>query len=290
MQNNINFDEFKCRCSAISQLLSDSRSNPQLTEKQAETIKLYEAKPNITENQAQELARLLLIKENSTKVILSDTCIAYLMEWYSWHTAGKEPVSKEAMYIQYVEKGKDVEADSIELLSKVNGIKYHKNEKRIFNDYLTGIPDIFVGEQIMAANKISDIKSAWDYPTYLKKLNIPISKANDLQIKGYMDITGATEGEVCDCLVDAPPRIMKDFHDALLRKMNVISEDSPEFIKEWEIMERSLIFSDIPYKQRVFKKPVEAFNEFDQQKLYDKVKICREWLWSFHETYIKLNN
>lgn len=286
---DFNADKFKCRCSAISNMISESRSNPTLTEKQTATLATLEQKEFLTERQQQELADLLIKKENATKVILSDTCIAYLMEWYSYETTGKKPVSKETMYVQYVEKGKDVEEDSIALLSIVNGVVYHKNEERISNDYLTGIPDIYVGEELMAATKISDIKSAWDYPTFLKKLNTPASRPNDLQIKGYMDITGATDGEVCDCLVNAPMRIMKDYHDNLLRKMNVVSSESPEFIKEWEILERSMIFDDIPYKQRVFKKPIEPFNDFDRQKLYDKVKICREWLQSFHEMYLKLN-
>ena len=289
-QKTFNADNFKCRCSTITQLLSESRSNPTLTEKQVTRLTELENKGILTTVQQNELTELLVKKENSTKIILSDTCIAYLMEWYSWARVKKEPVSKEVIYIQYVEKGKDVESDSIELLSKVNGVKYTKNEERVSNEYLTGIPDIFVGETIMTANKISDIKSAWDYPTYLKKINLPVSKSNDYQIKGYMDITDATEGEICDCLVDAPARIMKDYYDSLLRKMPVISAESPEFVKEWEIMERSMSFSDIPYKQRVFKKKVEAFSDFDRQKLYDKVKICREWLFDFHEMFIKLNN
>jgi hypothetical protein len=286
----VNFDNFKCRCSAISNLLSESRSNPTLTEKQATRMVELLYREELTPKMQIELAELQVRKENAKNIVLSDTCIVYLMQWYAWETAQKKAVDKEAMYIQFVEKGKDVEADSIELLSKVNGVKYEKNEQRICNEYLSGIPDIYVGEEIMLATKISDIKSAWDYPGYLKKINTPVQKNNDLQIKGYMDITGATEGEVCDCLVNTPLRIVKDIHDSLLRKMPVISEESPEFQYEWSILERSMFFDDIPYKQRVFKKSVEPFNEFDRQKLYDRVKVCRDWLWTFNEMFQKLNN
>lgn len=288
--STINFDNFKCRCSAISIMLSDSRSNPQITEGQLKRLEDYEKRDKLTEVQKVDMADLIQKRENGKKTILGDTIVAYLMEYYSWATAQKKSVSKEAMYIQFVEKGKDVEEESITLLSIIDGIIYSKNEERVENEYLSGIPDLFVGDNIMSATRISDIKSAWDYPGYLKKINTPVSKVNDLQIKGYMDITGATEGEVCDCLVNTPLRIVKDIHDSLLRRMNVISSESPEFINEYEILERSMLFDDIPHRQRVFRKKVEPFNEFDRNKLYDRVKIGREWLNNFHEMFVRLNN
>ena len=119
-------------------------------------------KEKLTTKQQEKLAELLLKKDSEPKVELSETCLTYLMEWYSWEVFGKAPVDKEAMYIQYCEKGKDVEEDSITLLSLVEGEFYQKNEDRICNDFLTGIPDVYKGDQLIGATKITDIKSAWE--------------------------------------------------------------------------------------------------------------------------------
>jgi len=287
--SDINFDLFKCRCSSIHKALANSRSNPVLTEKQSIRLSELETKASLTDKTREELAELLIKKQNITKVVLSDTYIEYLMEWYSWHTTGKVPVSKETMYINYVEKGKDVEDDSITLLSLVEGEIHEKNEERIQNDYLSGIPDIYTGKSIMQAKKIKDIKSSWDYPGFLKKIHSANSNGNDLQLKGYMDITGAPEAEIVHCLVNTPERIKYDLRGYLLKKMNVISEESPEFLSAYDELARSMDFDDIPIHKRVFKIKVDQFSEFQRQQVYDRVKVGREWLWNFHEMYEMLN-
>ena len=288
--STINWDNFKYRCSSIDKAFAKSKSNPVLTEKQEKEFNELEKIAHIlTETQSKRFAELLLKKENGSKIILSDTYIEYLMEYYSWATTGKKAVSKEVIYLQFVEKGKEVENDSILLLSQVEGLNYVKNEQRVENKYLSGIPDVFVGEEIMKATKITDLKSIWDYPGFLKKINQPVETKYDRQVKGYMDITGASEGEIADCLVDTPLWQQKDFHDLLLRKMNVISDESPAFRNEWEIIERSMTFEDIPKHKRVFKQKVEPFSDFDRNYLYDRVKIGREWLWKFDEMYQNLN-
>lgn len=287
--NTINWSDFRCRCSSIDKAFAKSRSNPVLTEKQCLRLDELEKKSTLTSNMVAELAELQVKKGNGSKIILSDVFIEYLMEYYAWVTAKRKPVSKELMYVQFLEKGKEVEKESIELLNFVEGTEYVKNEERVYNDFLSGEPDVFIGDHVMNATKISDTKSCWDYPGFLKMINQAVSNPRDRQVKGYLDITGAMEGEIACCLVNTPLKIIKDFHDALLRKMDVISELSTEFIAEWEILERSMIFDDIPKHKRVWKQPIEPFNDFDRNYLYDRVKIARDWLYTFDEMYQKLN-
>lgn len=287
--STINWQDFRCRCSSIDKAFAKSRSNPVLTEKQAARMDELDKKDILTTKMQEEYAELLVKKENGSKIILSDTFIDYLMEHYSWVTVKKKPVSKELMYVQFLEKGKDVEKQSIALLSEIEGIDYVKNEERVYNDFLSGEPDVFVGDNIMNATKISDTKSCWDYPGFLKMINKEVSNSRDRQVKGYLDITGAREGEIACCLVNTPQKIIFDFYNALLRKMDVISDEAPEFKAEWEIIERSMIFDDIPKHKRVWKQPIEPFNDFDRQYLYDRVKIARDWLYSFDEMYQQLN-
>lgn len=296
MENKeINFDDFKVRCSAISMALSNSRTNPVITEKQTLRLIELEAKENLTDKMKEEVAELLEKKMNGTKIILSDTCISYLMSEYAWRVEGKVSVTKEIMDIPQMQKGRIVEPDSLRLLTLVDGIQYNANEdengerERVFNDFLSGEVDAYVGESIMTATILPDVKSIWDLPTFLCKIHEPLTVSNDWQVKGYMDITGAQEGFIANCLVDTPENVIEGVKWKLLGKLNVATEEAPEFKSKWEILERSMRFNTMPIHKRVFKKPVEKMSDIQQQLLYDRVKVCREWLNTFHETYESLN-
>jgi hypothetical protein len=285
---NINFGNFKVRCSAIGKILTTSKENPCLTEKQAIRLDELQAKPTITEKQQAELAELLVKKENSTKVILSDTCIEYLMEAYALFVYGKKSVTKE-LDIEYYEKGKLMEEESITLLSLVEKMYYEKNDERVENEFLSGEPDLFVGAHIMKAERITDIKSVWDYPGFLKRTVKGLDAHHDEQVKGYMDITGAKQGEVAYCLVNMPDTIQNDYRRKLMYRMNVATEEAPEFLRAAAELTNSMVFDNIPMNLRVYKVVVPPFNDFERSRVYERVKHCREWLNAYHIEYQKLN-
>jgi hypothetical protein len=278
----INFDNFKVRCSAIGKVMSNSRSNPCLTEKQALRLDELEKKEVLTEKMKEELADLLIKKANGSKIILSDTCIEYLMEVYAWEVLGKQAVTKE-LDMEYTRKGKIGEPESIKLLSLVDGMLYEKNEERWYNEFLSGEPDIF------HENKIIDIKTCWDCPGFLKKINCSLENGYSYQIRGYLDITGATEGEVVYALINTPETIVNDYKRKLFYQMEVVTEESPEYVEAVANLVNSMYFDDIPMHKRVFRVKVEPFSDQERQKLYDRVKVCRDWLNEFHEMYQKLN-
>ena len=292
----VNWDDFKVRCSAISMVLAESSENPSLTEKQSIRLSELEGKDTLTDKMKVEMAELLVKKENSTKVILSDTCIGYLMTEYAWRTQGMVSITRELMDIPQMQKGTIVEPESLALLSLVDGVYYLPNEdengnrERIYNEYLSGEVDAYCGESIMGAECIPDIKSIFDYPTFLSKIHEPLTKANDLQIKGYLEISGSPKGFVANCLVDSDEGTINFMKMKLLSKMRVATEEDPKFKERWQILERSMKFNHMEPKKRVFKKNVEPMNDFLRQKLYDQVKKCREWLNNFHENYKLLNN
>jgi predicted transcriptional regulator len=283
------FEDFKVRCSAISKVLSKSQANPCLTDNQAKELEDLEKKDKLTEKQRERVAELMVKKDNSTKVILSDTCTSYLLEVYAWETAQKFSITKE-MDVEQLQRGNISEPESIELLSFVDNVLYVKNTERVNNDFLTGEPDIFVGEVIMQAKKITDVKSIWDYPGFLCKTRLKeADPANDWQVKGYMDITGAQAGEVANCLVNLPESIVNDYMRRLLYKMDVATDENPEYKRAAAILAHSMRFDDIPAHQRVHKIPVIPMTEFEKQFLYDRVKVCREWLNKYHEERLKVN-
>lgn len=287
--NNTNWDEFRCRCSAISKIMANTRSNPQLTEKQTIRLNALEARDKLTDKMKLEVADLLVKKANSPKIILSDSCIAYLMEYYAWETEGMISVGKESLENFATEKGRKVEGQAADLLGFVDNVVYKVHKERIFNDYLSGEVDLYLGNDIYSATNITDIKNASDYPKFLVKISNPLEKDEEEQVQGYMDITGAREGFIANCLVDSPEEQIEDMKWKIARRMNAVTVESPEFLREWAKWERSMKFSHIPPNKRVHKLPVEPFSSIKQQQVYDRVKVCREWLWKFDEMYNKLN-
>ena len=86
-------------------MMSESRSNAQLTELQVKELEKLDDTHFKTERQKERHAELVLKQEKSKEIVLSDTCIAYLMEHYAWVTQKMVSVSKE-MDIDYLNKGK----------------------------------------------------------------------------------------------------------------------------------------------------------------------------------------
>lgn len=210
------------------------------------------------------------------------------MEHYALVTEGAVSITKE-LDIENFDKGRRQESEAIRILSDVDGVEYTKNEVRIFNEYLSGEPDIFLGEDIYKAIAIYDTKVAWDYPGFLKKINTPVQVPNKQQVQGYCDISGARVGYVADVLVNMPDTIINDYKYRLAKKMDVIDIYLPSFQKYEDELMLSLTFDRIPNHKKVFKKKVEPFTDFERQRIYDKVKVCREWLYNFDEMYQKLN-
>lgn len=289
----MNFDNFKVRCSAINDVLSESKSNPSLTEAQEKILARYrksaDSGKKLTDVQKDEMNYLEAKERNSKKLILSDTCITYLMTEYAWITEGMIPIGKEQLNLAAVKKGNMTELDGILLLSKVDGIEYKIHKQRIYNDFLSGQIDAFAGEEVMKASRIVDNKSSHDYPTYLKKLHTPIDNGHKNQVRGYGDITGAKILHVSHTLVDCPPELIEEARWSLTRKLNAATPESPEVLELWPIWEHSMKFGRIADHKRVHKVKIDPFTEHEQKKLYDKVKVCREWLNRFHEEFQKKN-
>ncbi len=293
MNKEVNFSDFKVRCSAISKVLSNSRDNPQITEKQAETLAGYRKKLDeggkITDKQALEMAALIEKEANSSKIILSDTCIEYLMIEYAWITEKMIPVSRESMDLLAIKKGKEVEALSGKLLSLIDDVEYKVHKERIYNDYLSGEIDFYLGPQVYGATRIVDNKASFDYPIFLKKIHTGLENGQREQVAGYCDITGAAEGIIANTLVDTSDEIIEEMKFRLAKKLGCATTESPEMLKEWPTWERSMKFTHIPVHKRAHKIKIEPFSTFEREKLYDRVKVCREWLNNFHEDYQKLN-
>lgn len=294
----IDWNRWKCRCSAISKMMANSKDNAPLTEIQEKRLLELDEKTNagnITEKQGIEFTVLLQKRSKARNVILSDTCIAYLVEAYAWETERMCSITKE-MDVEYFERGRKTEPESIELLKEVDNCSYTKNETRFENDFLSGIPDVIeikemigVAGPIFYASSIWDIKSTKDYPTFLYKMHKGLDAGNEDQLKGYGDILECGDLGVAFTLPTMPESNRAGYKIKLAYKMNAAIDQDPEFEKAWANLERSMIFDHMSANRRVYKIPVAPFTTNEQSAVYERVKVCREWLQIFHQTYIKLN-
>lgn len=284
----LNFDNFKVRCSRVVNVLSENQSSQRLTELQVKRMKELEDKPSRTEKQDGELALLRLKEEKSKEVMLSQTYIEYLMEAYAWETERCIPINKETLDTPQMRKGKLGEVEAGMLLSMVDNVAYLQDKQRIFNDYLSGEIDYYLGEDIYSATNVTDIKNSFDYPTFLKKIITGLERGQEEQVQGYLDITGSPVGYIANCLISMPKEMIADEKFKLLRKLNCATEESPEFIEKWAIYYHSINFERIDPRLRVNKIKIQPFTQEKRQFLYDQVKRGRDFLNKFHEERLKL--
>lgn len=214
---------------------------------------------------------------------LGVTCQKELIKIYNQVVYGR----KKDITTKQMDKGKICEQDSIDLYSRVEGKLFYKNEDQLENDYFTGHPDIFTGEDILHAEEVNDIKTSWEMDTFTPKIIEAVDKAYEAQLNVYYDLCNAPGGNLVYCLVSAPPGILEAEMRKLLWNMNVISEDSPEFKKAAAELEHLMVFEDIDYRERVIKIPVPRNDELIE-KMKSRVPQFRQWLQDFHEKHMNL--
>lgn len=214
---------------------------------------------------------------------LSLTCQKELIKIYNREMYGrvKDITTKQ------MDKGIQAEDDSINLFSRVEGEIYFKNEENIQNEWFTGTPDLFLLDDDGTIGKVFDIKTSWEIDSFMPKLIDTPDKGYEAQLNCYYDLTGAKSGAIVYALVSAPINIVDSEKKSLLWKMNVISEESPEYKKACSELEKLMIYDDIDYRERIIKVEVPRNDELIQ-KMKDKVPILRVWLQSFHEKHMSL--
>jgi hypothetical protein len=215
---------------------------------------------------------------------LSKTAKTHLKSIYIREKYGrqKDVVTKQ------MQKGLDVEEESITLLSRVQKKMLYKNEERLNNGYITGLPDIFEGENIRNAKSITDIKSSYDLFSFLGNIGESLDRDYYYQLQGYMALSGAPVAYIAYCLVNTPQNIIDGEKYRLLKSMNVISEESPEFVKEAMKIEKNLTFDDIPKEERVLIFKVEKDDDIIE-KVNQTVIKARAYLAEFEQTHLNFN-
>ena len=209
---------------------------------------------------------------------LSKTAQSHLIEVYAREIWGveKDIVTKQ------MQKGIEAEEEGITLLIRVDKKPYLKNMERRENGWISGHCDIEDEDEII------DIKLSWDAFTFLPKLIETVDKVYEYQVQGYMWLWNKNKARIAYCLVDTPENIREGEKYRLLRSMDVVTEESPEFLKAWQKLESNMKFGHIPPHQRVICHEV-ARNEEIIAKIPEKVEKAREFLAELHQKHLFIN-
>jgi hypothetical protein len=202
---------------------------------------------------------------------------------------------------KYLDKGNDVEEDSITVVSRLTGTVFQKNEEHIENEFIKGTPDLFVGSDIRNAEVVRDTKSSWDAYTFFRAKNKPLDPKYFWQGTGYMALTNAKKCFIDYCLNNTPYYLLQ----AELRKESYNHEDNNtptwmdiqiianhvydektfhEYMLRFGIHaddDNSLAvvngFVEIPLKERHFSFEIQR-DEDIIKSVYQRVKDCRSYM------------
>lgn len=220
----------------------------------------------------------LMTEARSKSETLSETCKAHLIEVFVEHKYGRI----KDVDTKYMEKGREVEQDSLTLYSRLSRTFFTKNETRLENDWITGEPDAFIGKSIHEADVIIDTKSSWDLHSFWKARLSDVNKAYYWQLQGYCMLTGARSARLVYCLINTPESLVLQEKKRLWYKLEVIDEMAhPEYQEGCRQIELNMTFDDIPIHDKCFvleiQRDLDAF-----RAIQDRVVACREYM---HATF-----
>jgi len=104
----------------------------------------------------------------------------------------------ERVTSKYMDKGIQVEDESIDLYNAVHLTSHAKNTERRNNEWITGEADI------VADDRIIDIKSSWCLTTFPVLADQGEDKSYEWQLRAYMMLWDKPRADIAYCLVSTP--------------------------------------------------------------------------------------
>lgn len=294
----MDFSNSLMHCSTIAYFMQPGREKTpkQKWEEAVEDLQVADSKYNNLEEKKKNQApgQKLLKKICDLKVLvaelaknkdedpLSKSAKGYLKRYYGYLKYGKWSASLDKGN-KYTNKGKLGEPAAIELVSFLDNKLLQKNQTRFDNEFLTGEPDIIDNSGELY---LYDVKTSWDIETFTENLGKDLNPLYWWQIQGYMALTGAKSGEVSYCLVNTPESILEQEKYNLWRRMDVATQENPEYKQAEILLVNNMSFDDIPPQERRLKFIVER-DEEAIQAIYRRVPKCREYMAELHELHMK---
>jgi hypothetical protein len=282
----MNFDDWKCRCSALYNVMSNPIGKSYREQYDDATAAYFAHKDKVDkwENEVtnlkhgtktffiksdilsrgfeklirleQEVQRLEPLKDVE---LLSDTSKSYLMDSYVEMRFDRVRDIKS----KYMEKGTMLQEAATTIYSLATNQYFETNKERKFNDYIQGEIDFRQTDHKI----IHDVKVSWDIFTFHKVLVKPINPFYHWQGQGYMWLEDCDEFVLNYILLDTPKKMIEQ------EKKNLLFEF---YGTEEEYMEACL-YTDIPMDERIIEFKIPRCQE-DIDRVPGKIEQAREFL------------
>lgn len=214
----------------------------------------------------------LMTSPRSKGEVLSETAKTFIEDLFREREFG---IYKD-ISSRYTDKGIQMEDEAIQLAGNVLGwdLNIFKNEERLKNEWITGIPDINT-ETLLA-----DIKCSWSGSTFpFFEEELP-NKDYYWQLMGYMMLTGHLQAELVYCLMNTPQQIVEDEVRRTHWKLNLIDEN----LDVRDAIQNQHNYDHIPDILRVKRFIVEGSQEAEN-RIKEKVEQANE----YYESLKKVN-
>lgn len=214
----------------------------------------------------------IMTSPRSKGEVLSETAKSFIEDLFREREFG---IYKD-ISSRYTDKGIQMEDEAIQLAGNVLGwdLNTFKNEERLKNEWITGIPDINT-ETLLA-----DIKCSWSGSTFpFFEEELP-NKDYYWQLMGYMMLTGHTQAELVYCLMNTPQQIVEDEVRRAHWKLNLIDEN----LDVRDAIQNQHNYDHIPDTLRIKRFIVEG-NQQAENRIKEKVEQANE----YYESLKKLN-
>lgn len=280
----MDFNKLRVNCNRLHRIFAHNADCiTEKEEKRLQELLLKDRLSSLTEKESERLEVLQDKKDESDPHIVSRSAQMYLLFRYFIVKYGKFPNLFTHGYINpSAANGVLKEPYSIELISRISGIKLYRNKQTIKSEYLTGVIDAWDSPDWQESKLVHEIKTTSNACKFLLRKRYPLTKLNILQAQGYMALTDKDTCHIHFCLVDFPESTISEQHDELFSYLCPDRIVTDKFTEEWTAMENRLRFSNIPDKDRIFTCKVERDEEIIG-KIYKKIMDCRKWLNDFVE-------
>ena len=208
---------------------------------------------------------------------LSATAKTHLYKVYIEHHWNR----RRQLTSKQLEKGILCEPQSIQMIGILDDKIYEKNDEVKENEWIIGCADV-------VDEFIQDVKSSYDSETFVPMLLEPLEKNYEIQMQGYMWLWEKQKALIRRCLISAPDRILSNEKRSLLYRMDVATDDNPEYKLAAAELEYNLTYEDIPLEQKCITHEVLRDENIISQ-IPSKVEKAREFLKYLHEKHLSLN-
>lgn len=276
---------YKVNASDIPHLMAHEQGNNPVTEKDFSDFLRITQKDmvDITALQKKLILEVISKTVNYDAGSVSTSFKKALYEDYAYSQFGAGKVALTGDKPIQFDKGEVAEPDAIQLLSKIDGIEYKKNDTLHYNKFFKGIPDIVImeGDKIVG---VKDVKVPLDLPNFLERVDGDYLKDDAWEMRAYLDILGLKEGEICYCLVDLPASYRKRRLGEHKLRMELLGYEPGRIKRRLKQIERSMIYDYIPEHLKVKRFTIERKSWFTKQ-MHERVKLIRSKLQLLHEKF-----